>query len=79
MKIKSRDKKKLRIRNKLKKFAGNDRLRLSISRSAKNISAQLIDDKNNKTVVSATSNEKSIKNLNKKKLELSAIVAKTPP
>ena len=66
MKIKSRDKKKLRIRNKLKKFAGNDRLRLSISRSAKNISAQLIDDKNNKTVVSATSNEKSIKNLNKK-------------
>ncbi len=75
MKIKSRDKKKLRIRNKLKKFAGNDRLRLSISRSAKNISAQLIDDKNNKTVVSATSNEKSIKNLNKKKLELSAIVA----
>ena len=33
-------------------------MRLTVSRSSKNISAQIIDDKNNKTLISATSNLK---------------------
>ena len=43
-----------RIRRKLKKN-NKDRYRLSIFRSSKNISAQIIDDKNNKTLISASS------------------------
>ena len=67
----------LRVRKKLKKV-NVDRYRLSIFRSAKNISAQIIDDKNNKTLLSASSNEKQIKELNKKnKSELSKIVAES--
>ena len=46
-----------RIRKKLKKV-NTDRLRLSIYRSSRNISAQIIDNKNNKTLVSATSVKK---------------------
>ncbi len=46
-----------RIRNKLKKI-NLDRPRLTIFRSSKNMSAQIIDDINNKTLVSATSNKK---------------------
>ena len=61
-----------RIRRKLKKN-NKDRYRLSIFRSSKNISAQIIDDKNNKTLISASSvKEKGSK---KKKYELSLFVA----
>ena len=66
MKIKSKDRKRFRIRNKLKKVSSGERFRLSISRSAKNISAQIIDDSNNITILSSSSNEKSVKSLNKK-------------
>ena len=62
-----------RIRKKLKK-ANKDRLRLSIYRSLKNISAQIIDDKNHKTLVSASSAEKKIINKGKK-AELSNSIA----
>ena len=41
MKLNKVERKKLRIRSKLKKNAGNNRLRLSVSRSLKNISAQV--------------------------------------
>jgi len=75
MKITTIERKKYRIRNKLKKVSSEDRYRLSVSRSAKNISAQIIDDINNKTLVSSSSIEKEIKNLKKKKIELSTIVA----
>ena len=75
MKLKTKDRKKFRVRNKLRKNNPNNRMRLTVSRSSKNISAQIIDDKNNKTLISATSNVKSIKDLNKKKTELSEIVA----
>ena len=76
MNISSRDRKKFRVRNKLKKFAQNDRFRLSISRSAKNISAQIIDDSKNITLISASSVEKDIKSGSKvNKTELSKIVA----
>ena len=76
MKINTIKRKKFRISNKLKKFASNDRLRLSISRSSKNISAQIIDDSKNLTVLSASSVEKDIRSGTKvSKIELSKIVA----
>ena len=43
-----------RIRRKLKSVNTN-RFRLSVYRSSRNISAQIIDDKNNKTLVAASS------------------------
>ena len=76
MKITTKNRKKFRIRNKLKKSNSNNRMRLTVSRSSKNISAQIIDDKKNKTLISATSNIKSLKDQRKKKSELSEIVAK---
>ena len=57
-------KRKLRIRNKLKMSNTNNRLRLTVNRSSKNISAQIIDDINNKTLVAASSVEKDIKKIN---------------
>ena len=75
MKLSSIERKKFRIRNKLKKVASTERFRLSVSRSSRNISAQIIDDTKNITLVSATSNEKNIKSLKKNKTELSSIVA----
>tara|TARA_B100000886_G_C20019326_1_gene325169 strand:- start:33 stop:386 length:354 start_codon:yes stop_codon:yes gene_type:complete len=75
MKLDTKNRKKFRIRNKLKKVSKVDRFRLSVSRSSKNISAQIIDDTNNITLVSATSNEKSVKSEKKNKSELSMVVA----
>ncbi len=75
MKITTSIRKKFRVRNKLKKVSKEGRFRLSISRSSKNISAQIIDDKNHKTLFSASSSQKDIKNLKKNKSEISAIVA----
>ena len=76
MKINTKNRKKFRIRNRLKKDNPNNRMRLTVSRSSKNISAQIIDDKTHKTLISATSNTKALKELKKKKSELSEIVAK---
>ena len=75
MKILKQERKKFRIRNKLKKVSTKDRYRLSVNRSTKNISAQIIDDKNNITLASASSNSKDIKSMKKNKKELSALVA----
>ena len=69
------ERKKFRVRNKLKKVAKEGRLRLCITRSSKNISAQIIDDKNSKTLISASSSEKDIKSAKKNKTESSAMVA----
>ena len=69
------ERKKFRIRNKVKKVSTNERYRLSINRSAKNISAQIIDDINRITLVSASSDTKEIRSQKKNKMELSAIVA----
>ena len=63
-----------RIRKKLKKVNRN-RFRLSVHRSSKNIFAQIIDDKNNKTIVSASSIEKDKKNSKIKKTEKSNAIA----
>ncbi len=75
MKLTSTIRRKFRIRNKLKKVSNNDRLRLSISRSTKNISAQIIDDVKQITIISASSNEKDLKSLKKNKSEISSLVA----
>ena len=76
MKLDVSKRKKFRVSNKVKKVASNDRYRLSISRSAKNISAQIIDDNKNTTLISASSIEKDIKSAQKvNKTELSKIVA----
>ena len=76
MKLTTTLRKKFRVSNKLKKVAKFDRLRLSIFRSSKNISAQIIDDSKNITLLSASSVEKDIKVSNvKNKTELSKIVA----
>ena len=76
MKLNAIKRKKFRVSNKLKKFASNDRLRLSISRSSKNIFAQIIDDNKKMTLLSASSIEKDIKSATKvNKIELSKVVA----
>ncbi len=76
MKLSTRTRKKFRITNKLKKVSKPDRFRLSIFRSSKNISAQIIDDSKNKTLLSASSVEKDIKDSKiKNKSDLSKIVA----
>ena len=76
MKLNTLQRKKFRVRNKLKRNASNDRYRLSVSRSLKNFSAQIIDDANNKTLLSASSIEKDIKSGTKiNKMSISKIVA----
>ena len=75
MKLNTLQRKKFRVRNKLKNNSKNDRYRLSVSRSLKNISAQIIDDANSKTILSASSNEKGMKSGKINKTELSKIVA----
>ena len=76
MKLTTKERKKFRIRGNLKKVSNKDRYRLSVSRSSKNISAQIIDDSKNITILSASSKDKSIKTVDKKnKTELSKFVA----
>ena len=76
MKLDTSKRKRFRVSNKVKKVASKDRFRLCISRSAKNISAQIIDDTKNTTLLSASSVEKDIKSGSKvNKTELSKIVA----
>ena len=76
MKLKATDRKKFRVTNKVKKVSSPERFRLSISRSTKNISAQIIDDVKNITLLSSSSVEKDVKAMNKvNKTEISKIVA----
>ena len=76
MKINSKERRKLRNRKKLKKVNFN-RYRVSVSKSLNNISAQIIDDKNNKTLVSASSIEKNIKSQKMKKIQKSSLIGET--
>ena len=76
MRLSTIERKRFRVRKKLKNVS-KDRYRLSVSRSAKNISAQIIDDVKNITLVSASSIDKGIKEQKKNKSELSTIVAET--
>ena len=75
MKLSTVERKKFRIRNKIKKVSGSDRFRLSVFRSSKNISAQIFDDERNITLLSVSSIEKDIKAMKSNKTDLSKIVA----
>ena len=72
-KVNSKIKRKIRNRKKLKDVNSN-KLRITVFKSTKNISAQIIDDKISKTLVSASSTEKEIKKKKTKKMELSNIL-----
>ena len=69
-KINVKKKRELRTRKKLKDVNKN-RFRISVSKSLNNLSAQIIDDKLKKTLVSASSIEKEIKEKKIKKMEKS--------
>ena len=77
MKLTTAKRKIFRVRNKLKKNANTERFRLTVFRSLRNISAQIIDDVNKITLVSASSVEKNIREQKKSKSELSTLVAET--
>ncbi len=72
-KINSKIKRKLRNRKKLKKVNTN-RYRISVTKSLNNLHAQIIDDRQKKTLVSASSIEKEIKAKKVKKMEKSNLI-----
>tara|TARA_B100001057_G_scaffold95853_1_gene92306 strand:+ start:872 stop:1225 length:354 start_codon:yes stop_codon:yes gene_type:complete len=72
-KINSKIKRKIRNRKKLRDINTN-KLRITVFKSAKNIYAQIIDDKIRKTLVSASSTEKELKKSKIKKMDLSNVL-----
>ena len=72
-KINNKNKRKLRNRKRLKDININ-RFRVTVSKSLKNLSAKIIDDKQKKTLVSASSVEKEIKDKKVKKIEKSSLI-----
>ncbi|MFV0303735.1 MAG: 50S ribosomal protein L18 [Paracoccus sp. (in: a-proteobacteria)] len=64
-------KRRLRVRNKLR-AESSGRPRLSVHRSSKNISVQLIDDAQGKTLASASSLEKDLGVVGKNNVEAAA-------
>ena len=72
-KINTKTKRKLRNRKRLKDVNIN-RYRISVSKSLNNLSAQIIDDKQKKTLVSASSIEKEIKGKKIKKMDKSSLI-----
>ncbi|TCP40480.1 50S ribosomal protein L18 [Rhodovulum marinum] len=66
-------KRRLRVRNKLRKMNAG-RVRLSVHRSNKNISVQLIDDVNGVTLAAASSLEKDLGVVGKNNVEAAAKV-----
>ncbi|MEO1471110.1 MAG: 50S ribosomal protein L18 [Pseudomonadota bacterium] len=66
-------KRRLRVRNKLKKMA-RGRLRMSVHRSSKNISVQIIDDLAGRTLCAASSLEPGLGVVGKNNVEAAAKV-----
>ncbi|MEM1313472.1 MAG: 50S ribosomal protein L18 [Pseudomonadota bacterium] len=64
---------RLRVRNRLKKYS-NGRPRLSVHRSNKNISVQIIDDVQGRTVASASSLEDALGVIGKNNIEAASKV-----
>ena len=73
LKKNSKIKRKLRNRKKLKSVNIN-RYRISVTKSLNNLFAQIIDDKQKKTLVSASSIEKEKKLKKIKKIEKSSLI-----
>ena len=69
-KLNSKIKRKIRNRKKLKKV-NSSKFRITVFKSSKNISAQIINDDIRKTIVSASSTEKELKKTKIKKMDLS--------
>ena len=69
-KLNSKIKRKIRNRKKLKKV-NSSKFRITVFKSAKNISDQIINDDIRKTIVSASSTEKEFKKTKIKKMDLS--------
>ncbi len=59
-KLSSADKRKLRVRNAIRRTA-NSKLRLSVHRTNQHIYAQVIDDAQSRTLASASTSEKELK------------------
>ena len=72
-KLNKKIKRKLRNRKKIKSVNSN-RFRVSVSKSLNNLSAQIIDDLQKKTLVSASSIEKEIKIKKVKKMDKSSLI-----
>ena len=72
-KINNKIKRKLRNRKKLKKV-NVTRYRVSVTKSLNNLFAQIINDKQKKTLVSASSIEKEVKSKKMKKMEKSNVI-----
>jgi large subunit ribosomal protein L18 len=72
-KLNNKIKRKLRNRKKIKRV-NTGRYRISVTKSLNNLSAQIIDDKQKKTLVSASSIEKEIKSKKIKKIEKSSLI-----
>ena len=72
-KLNNKIKRKLRKRKKLKRVSVN-KFRISVTKSLNNLSAQIIDDNQKKTIVSASSFEKEIKAKKAKKMEKSNLI-----
>ena len=66
-------KRRIRNRKKLKEINSN-RFRVTVKKTLKNLSAQIIDDKQRKTLISASSIEKEAKNKKLKKMEKSNLI-----
>ena len=69
----NRIKRRLRNRKKLKEINSN-RFRVTVKKTLNNLSAQIIDDKQRKTLISASSIEKEAKNKKLKKMEKSNLI-----
>ncbi len=72
-KVNSKIKRKLRNRKRLK-LVNTNRYRVSVRKSLNNLSAQIIDDKEKKTLVSASSIEKEVKSKKAKKMDKSNLI-----
>jgi large subunit ribosomal protein L18 len=75
----TKNEKRLRIKSRVRKVVSGteDRPRLSVFRSNKEIYAQIVDDVNGKTIIAASSRDKDISSVKGNKIEIAALVGKS--